>query len=169
MQPRVLTTVGTGMHPPGTRRLCMTQIIYCPPSERTKNPLFNLSAVKARKKRVWASGDFAVIGTTLQIVGESLCEAVTLSAGATVLDVACGNGNASLAAARRFCRVPGLDYVPALLQRAAERATAERLPIDFIEGDAEALPFPDASFDVALSTYGVMFAPDQERAARELV
>jgi ubiquinone/menaquinone biosynthesis C-methylase UbiE len=153
---------------PEERRRCrMAQIIDCPPSEPRTGP--DLAAVKARQKTVWASGDFAVIGTTLQIVGESLCEAVNLLSGSTVLDVACGNGNASLAAARRFCRVTGVDYVPALLERARERATAERLAIDFVEGDAEQLPFPDASFDVALSTYGVMFAPDQERAARELV
>jgi ubiquinone/menaquinone biosynthesis C-methylase UbiE len=129
----------------------------------------DLVALKGRQQTMWASGDFAVIGTTLQFSGESLCEAVNISAGSQVLDVACGNGNAALAAARRFCKVTGLDYVPALLARARERAAAERLPIDFVEGDAEALPFPDGSFDVALSTYGVMFAPDQARAARELV
>lgn len=117
---------------------------------------------------MWASGDFAVIGTTLQIVGETLCEAADLDAGSRVLDVACGNGNASLAAAHRFCRVAGLDYVPALLERARERAAAERLAIDFVEGDAEQLPFPSESFDAAVSTFGVMFAPDQERAAREM-
>jgi ubiquinone/menaquinone biosynthesis C-methylase UbiE len=129
----------------------------------------DLAAVKARQQAMWASGDFSVIGTTLQIVGETLCEAAELGAGSRVLDVACGNGNASLAAAHRFCRVVGLDYVPALLSRARERAQAERLAIDFVEGDAEQLPFPAASFDAAVSTFGVMFAPDQERAARELV
>ena len=117
---------------------------------------------------MWASGDFSVIGTTLQIVGEALCEAVDLEAGSKVLDVACGNGNAALAAARRFCQVVGLDYVPALLAAGRERAQGERLPIDFVTGDAEALPFRDASFDVALSTFGVMFAPNQPQAAREL-
>jgi SAM-dependent methyltransferase len=86
-----------------------------------------------------------------------------------VLDVACGNGNATLAAARRFCKVTGLDYVPALLARGRERAAAERLSIEFVEGDAEAMPFADGSFDAALSTFGVMFAPDQTRAARELL
>jgi ubiquinone/menaquinone biosynthesis C-methylase UbiE len=124
--------------------------------------------VKARQQATWASGDFAVIGTTLQLVGESLCEAAEVEAGSKVLDVACGNGNAALAAAHRFCKVTGLDYVPALLARAAERAAAERLSIDFVEGDAEALPFADASFDAVLSTFGVMFAPDQRRSAREL-
>jgi len=145
-----------------------TQIIDCPPSERKVSAVVDLGAVKTRQQAMWASGDFAVIGTTLQIVGESLCEAVDLESGSSVLDVACGNGNAALAAARRWCKVTGLDYVPELLQRAAERARAERLAIEFVEGDAERLPFEDASFDVALSTYGVMFAPDQEQAAREI-
>jgi ubiquinone/menaquinone biosynthesis C-methylase UbiE len=117
---------------------------------------------------MWASGDFALIGTTLQLVGETLCESAGLEAGERVLDVACGNGNAALAAAHRFCRVVGLDYVPALLQRGRERARAERLEIEFVEGDAEMLPFPADSFDAAVSTFGVMFAPNQERAAREL-
>lgn len=129
----------------------------------------DLEAVKTRQRAMWASGDFALIGNTLQIVGESLCEAADLDAGARVLDVACGNGNASLAAAHRFCQVVGVDYVPALLARGRERAGAERLPIQFVEGDAEALPFPAGSFDAVLSTFGVMFAPDQERAASELV
>jgi ubiquinone/menaquinone biosynthesis C-methylase UbiE len=109
------------------------------------------------------------VGTTLQITGEALCEAVDLRSGERVLDVACGNGNAALAAARRFARVTGVDYVPALLARAGSRATADGLPIELREGDAEALPFPDGAFDVVLSTFGVMFAPDQERAARELI
>ena len=129
----------------------------------------DLAAVKARQQTTWASGDFAVIGTTLQLVGESLCEAVDVEAGTLVLDVACGNGNATLAAARRGCRVTGLDYVPTLLRRAEERAQAERLEVQLVEGDAEHLPFNDGKFDVALSTFGVMFAPDQPRAAEELM
>ncbi len=129
----------------------------------------DLQAVKTRQQQTWSSGDYAVIGTTLQIVGETLCEAANLEAGSTVLDVACGNGNAALAAARRFCHVTGLDYVPALVERARERAFADRLAIDFIVGDAEALPFENESFDAVLSTFGVMFSADQERAARELV
>ena len=147
----------------------MTSILEFPASSRPL-PLVgvDLAAVKARQRAMWGSGDFAVIGNTLQIVGETLCEAADLDAGSRVLDVACGNGNASLAAAHRFCRVAGLDYVPALLERARERAAAERLAIDFVEGDAEQLPFPAEAFDAALSTFGVMFAPDQERAAREL-
>lgn len=148
----------------------MSQVIDFPPSSSRSLPVvgIDLGAIKARQKVMWGSGDFAVIGTTLQIVGESLCEAAELDAGSRVLDVACGNGNASLAAAHRFCRVTGLDYVPSLLARATERAAAERLDIDFVEGDAEQLPFPSESFDAVLSTFGVMFAPDQERAAREL-
>lgn len=131
-------------------------------------PALDLAALKARQQIMWASGDFAVIGTTLQLVGETLCEAAALDAGSKVLDVACGNGNASLAAARRFCKVVGVDYVPALLEGARARAAANGLPIELVQGDAEALPFPAASFDAALSTYGVMFAPDQAQAAREL-
>ena len=138
-------------------------------SSESKSPVaVDLGAVKARQQAMWASGDFSVIGVTLQIVGESLCEAVDLQSGSSVLDVACGNGNAALAAARRFCTVTGVDYVPALLRDGASRARADGLDIDFREGDAERLPFGDAQFDVALSTYGVMFAPDHTQAAREL-
>jgi ubiquinone/menaquinone biosynthesis C-methylase UbiE len=132
-------------------------------------PTVDLAAVKAKQQATWSSGDYSVVGTTLQIVGEALCEAVDLRSGERVLDVACGNGNAALAAARRFAQVTGVDYVPALLARAGARAAAEGLPLDLREGDAEALPFPDGAFDVVLSTFGVMFAPDQERAARELL
>jgi ubiquinone/menaquinone biosynthesis C-methylase UbiE len=146
----------------------MTQILDCPPSERKAPPAVDLAAIKTRQQAMWASGDFAVIGTTLQMVGEDLCEAVDLTAGSRVLDVACGNGNAALAAARRFCQVTGLDYVPALLTGAGARARAEGLTLELIEGDAERLPFGDQHFDVALSTFGVMFAPDQEQAAREI-
>ncbi len=147
----------------------MTDILPCPPLSQRFEPAPDLAAVKARQHVMWSSGDFAVIGTTLQIVGESLCEAADLRAGSVVLDVACGNGNAALAAARRFCAVTGVDYVPALIARAADRARAEGLAPTFLEGDAECLPFPDATFDVALSTFGVMFAADQRRAAAELV
>lgn len=147
----------------------MTQHLEYTQSERQRTTAPDLALVKARQQLMWASGDFAVIGTTLQIVGESLCEAVDLEAGSRVLDVACGNGNASLAAARRFGNVSGVDYVPELLHHAADRARAERLDIDFSEGDAENLAYDDAEFDVALSTYGIMFAPDQTRAASEIV
>jgi ubiquinone/menaquinone biosynthesis C-methylase UbiE len=129
----------------------------------------DLEALKARQQGAWSSGDYAVVGTTLQVVGEELCEALDLRAGQKVLDVAAGNGNASLAAARRWCDVVATDYVPALLERARERADAERLTVEFREADAEALPFPDGSFDAVVSTFGVMFTPDQDRAAAELV
>ncbi|HEY2875853.1 MAG TPA: class I SAM-dependent methyltransferase [Reyranella sp.] len=136
---------------------------------QTPIPTPDLAAVKGRQQLAWSSGDYAIVGTTLQIVGESLCEAVDLRSNQRVLDVAAGNGNATLAAARRFAVVVSTDYVSALLERGAERAKAERLPVTFRQADAEALPFEDASFDVVLSTFGVMFTPDQEQAARELL
>jgi ubiquinone/menaquinone biosynthesis C-methylase UbiE len=129
----------------------------------------DFDAIKARQQATWSAGDFGRIGVRLQIVGETLCEAVDLQATDRVLDVAAGNGNASLAAARHFADVTSTDYVPALLEQGRLRAAADRLPVTFQEADAEALPFPDGSFDVALSTFGVMFAPNQERAASELV
>ena len=129
----------------------------------------DLIAVKARQQRAWSSGDYAIVGVTLQIVGEMLCEAVDLRSSQLVLDVAAGNGNATLAAARRFAEVVSTDYVGALLERGRERAKAERLPVMFREADAEALPFADASFDVVLSTFGVMFTPNQQRAANEMM
>jgi SAM-dependent methyltransferase len=141
-------------------------VVPSPPSQPTYT--IDLTQLKRRQQATWSSGDFAVIGVTLQGVGESLCEAVDLHAGETVLDVACGNGNATLAAARRWGRVTGIDYVPELVERGAARAAAEGLRVDFRAGDAESLAFDDNSFDVVLSTYGVMFTADQERAAREL-
>ena len=129
----------------------------------------DLAAVKARQQGMWASGDFAVIGTTLQIVGEMLCEAVDLGAGERVLDVAAGNGNATLAAARRFADVTSTDYVPALLEGGRRRAEANGLAVRFEAADAENLPYADGRFEVVLSTFGVMFAPDHQRAARELM
>ena len=132
-------------------------------------PTVDLEALKARQQVAWSSGDYAVVGTTLQIVGEELCEALDIRSGQKVLDVAAGNGNVSLAAARRWCDVVATDYVPALLERARERAAAERLDIEFREADAEALPFADGRFDVVVSTFGVMFTPDQDRAAAELL
>ncbi|MCX2546977.1 class I SAM-dependent methyltransferase [Pseudomonas sp. COW5] len=128
----------------------------------------DLNALKERQKVAWASGDYAVIGTTLQIVGENLAEACDLRCDEEVLDVAAGNGNATLAAARRGCRVLSTDYVAALLERGQDRARAEHLDVTFQVADAEALPFADASFDAVLSTFGVMFAPDQAKAAQEL-
>jgi SAM-dependent methyltransferase len=129
----------------------------------------NLKELKARQQSAWSSGDYAVVGTTLQIVGEDLCEALDLSAGQKVLDVAAGNGNATLAAARRWCDVVSTDYVASLLERGRMRAAAEGLSVEFREADAEALPFADASFDVVVSTFGVMFTPNQEQAAAELL
>ena len=131
--------------------------------------VYPADSIKARQQAMWASGDFAVIGTTIQIVGELLCEGVDLRAGELVLDVAAGNGNATLAAARRFARVLSTDYVPALLERGRRRAEAEGLDVTFEVADAEALPYADASFDVVFSTFGVMFAPDHDRAAMELM
>jgi SAM-dependent methyltransferase len=129
----------------------------------------DLAAVKAKQRATWASGDYGVIGTTLQIVGESLCEAVDLRAGSKVLDVAAGNGNCSLAAARRWCDVTSTDYVPGLLDLGRQRAEGERLSIRFEEADAEALPYGEATFDAVLSSFGVMFAPNHERVASELL
>ena len=129
----------------------------------------DLNALKTRQQAAWASGDYAVIGTTLQIVGEQLAEACDLRWDEQVLDVAAGNGNATLAAARRGAKVTSTDYVASLLDRGAERARAERLDVKFQVADVEALPFADASFDAVLSTFGVMFAPDHARSAAEML
>jgi len=142
---------------------------FTPTTEPSTSTQPDLAALKKRQHSAWSSGDYAVVGTTLQIVGEQLCEAMDLRAEHKVLDVAAGNGNVALAAARRWCDVVATDYVPALLLRARERASAERLAIQFQEADAEALPFEDASFDAVVSTFGVMFTPDQEKAAAELI
>jgi ubiquinone/menaquinone biosynthesis C-methylase UbiE len=127
------------------------------------------AAIKQRQQATWASGDFAVIGTTLQIVGESIAEAADVRAGERVLDVAAGNGNATLAAARRFARVTSTDYVPALLEKGRDRARAEGLDVQFKVADAEDLPFADGSFDVVLSTFGAMFTPDHRNVASEML
>ena len=129
----------------------------------------DFEAIKRRQQATWASGDFAVIGVTLQIVGESLAEAADIRAGERVLDVAAGNGNATLAAARRFAEVTSTDYVPALLEKGRARAAAEGLQVSFRVADAEDLPFEDGSFDAVLSTYGAMFTPDHTRPAREML
>jgi SAM-dependent methyltransferase len=131
-------------------------------------PVADLAAVKTKQHLAWSAGDYAVVGTTLQIVGESLCEALDLRAGERVLDVAAGNGNATLAAARRWCDVVSTDYVPALLERGRARASADGLPVKFEQADAENLPYADRSFDVVMSTFGVMFTPDQDKAAAEM-
>ena len=138
--------------------------------DSAKNPIEpDYAAIKSKQHAAWSSGDYSVAGVTLQIVGENLCEALNLSSGQRVLDVAAGNGNCSLAAARRFCEVTSTDYVQDLLRRGRERAEAERLPIEFKLADAEALPFTDGAFDVVTSTFGVMFAPNQDKAAAELL
>jgi len=137
------------------------------PTPATTAPDF--TAIKQRQQATWASGDYAIVGTTLQIVGEQLAEAADVRAGEKVLDVAAGNGNATLAAARRYAEVTSTDYVPALLERGGARAAAEGLKVRFLAADAEDLPFADASYDVVLSTFGVMFAPQHERCAAEML
>src|SRR6218665_2744200 len=132
------------------------------------NAPIDLAALKTRQQAAWGSGDYAIIGTTLQIVGELLAEAVDLRTDERVLDVAAGNGNATLAAARRGAKVTSTDYVPGLLERGSERARAERLDVKFQVADVEELPFDDASFDAVLSSFGVMFAPDHARSAAEM-
>ena len=141
----------------------MSEVIAAP------SPSVDLAAVKTRQQAAWSTGNYAVVGTTLQIVGENLCEALDLRSGTRVLDVAAGNGNASLAAARRWCEVTSTDYVPSLLEAGRARALVEGHAIKFQEADAENLPFPDASFDAVMSTFGVMFTQDQVKAASELV
>src|SRR5213078_3887143 len=128
-----------------------------------------LEAMKARQHGAWSSGDYAIVGTTLQIVGEELCEALDVRSGQKVLDVAAGNGNVTLAAARRWCEVVSTDYVPSLIERGRLRAVADGLSVEFKEEDAEALSFADATFDVVVSTFGVMFTPNQDKAAAELL
>lgn len=129
----------------------------------------DLAAIKQRQQATWSSGDYHRIGTQIQIVSELLIEALDVHSTERVLDVATGSGNAALAAARRGCSVVGVDYVPALLERAERRRDAEGLDAQFVEGDAEALPFGDGEFDVVSSVFGAMFAPNQEQTASELV
>jgi ubiquinone/menaquinone biosynthesis C-methylase UbiE len=147
----------------------MTTVIECHPPVAATKPAVDLNALKARQQATWSSGDYAVIGTTLQIVGECLAEAMDFRAGQTVLDVAAGNGNATLAAARRWCEVTSTDYVESLLELGRKRAVAEGLQVKFQVADAEKLPFADASFDAVVSTFGGMFSPDQDRTAAEMV
>jgi ubiquinone/menaquinone biosynthesis C-methylase UbiE len=138
-----------------------------PPAEQSA-PVPDLAAVKARQQATWASGDFSAVATVMALVSERLVDAADLHAGWRVLDVATGSGNAALAAARLGCEVTGCDYVASLLERGRERARAERLPVELVEGDAEALPFEDGEFDAVLSLVGSMFAPDHRRAAAEI-
>ena len=147
-----------------------TLAVSTPSKEKASIPAApDYAAVKQRQQATWASGDYAIIGVTLQIVGEALAEAADIRSGERVLDVAAGNGNATLAAARRFAEVTSTDYVPALLDKGRARAAAEGLPVNFQVADAENLPFDDASFDAALSTFGAMFTPDHTRPAREML
>lgn len=127
------------------------------------------AAIKQVQRATWESGDYARVGVTLQIMAEQLLESADVRAGHKVLDVACGQGNVAIAAARRFADATGVDYAENLLAHGRERAAAEHLPVELIFGDAEELPFPDASFDLTASVVGVMFAPDHQRAADELV
>ena len=143
----------------------MTTVLECRPQAATPD----LNAIKTKQQAAWSSGDYAIVGTTLQIVGEQLAEALDLRAGQKVLDIAAGNGNATLAAARRWCEVTSTDYVESLLARARQRAEAEGLKVNFQKADAEALPFADSSFDAVLSTFGGMFSPDQGRTASEML
>jgi ubiquinone/menaquinone biosynthesis C-methylase UbiE len=143
----------------------MTTIIECHPEAATPD----LRAIKAKQQAAWSSGDYAIVGTTLQIVGEQLAEALDLRAGQKVLDIAAGNGNFTLAAARRWCDVISTDYVESLLQRGRQRAEVEGLPVTFRKADAEELPFADGSFDAVASTFGGMFSPDQSRTASEML
>jgi SAM-dependent methyltransferase len=129
----------------------------------------DFAAIKSKQQAAWTAGDYSVVGSTLQIVGEKLCETLDVRSGQRLLDVAAGNGNVSLAAARRFCEVTSTDYVPALLERGQRRANADGLHMAFQEADVEALPLADASFDVVASSFGVMFAPNQDQAAAEML
>jgi SAM-dependent methyltransferase len=129
----------------------------------------DLEAVKQRQQQAWASGDFAVVAARIVLVAEQLCDTADLHAGWRVLDVATGSGNAAIAAARHGCDAVGVDYVPALLDRGRRRAAVEGLAVELLEGDAESLPFPDASFDAVTSVFGSMFAPDHAQTAAELL
>ena len=138
-------------------------------TETLEAPTPDLAAVKQRQQQAWASGDFAMVASRIVLVAEQLCDSADLHAGWRVLDVATGSGNAAIAAARHGCTAVGVDYVPTLLERGRVRAEAEGLDVELLEGDAEALPFPDASFDAVTSVFGSMFAPDHEPAAAELL
>ncbi len=145
------------------------RVKFHPPAPAAPAAAIDLAAVKQKQQAAWSSGDYAVVGTTLQIVGEALCEASDVLTGESVLDVAAGNGNATLAAARRGARVVSTDYVGALLERGRSRAEAEGLSVTFEIADAEALPYADGQFDLVISTFGVMFTPHQEKAAAEML
>jgi ubiquinone/menaquinone biosynthesis C-methylase UbiE len=147
----------------------MAQIDAAPSNANPPHAAPNLEAVKAKQQITWSTGNYSRVGSLLQISGERLAEAMDARPGADFLDVAAGNGNLTMAAARRFCRVVSTDYVEASLNDGAERARANGLEVEFRVADAEALPFDDASFDFVGSTFGVMFTANQEKAAAELL
>src|SRR5512147_2374154 len=168
-QPTPAPDVGfrpTATHPPETTNVYPSRDAIMTVAS---TPAIDLASIKRRQQTTWASGDYASVAARIPIVAERLCDAADIHAGDRVLDVATGTGNAALAAARCGAVVTGVDYVPALLDRGRIRATAEGLEVDYQEGDAEALSFADDSFDAVLSVFGVMFAPDQEKAAAELL
>jgi len=138
-------------------------------NDNSNQPAVDFDAVKSKQQVAWGSGDYGRIGVTLQITGEQLCETMDLRAGQSVLDVAAGNGNVTLAAARRFCNVTSTDYVQSLLDQSSQRANAEGLPVEYQQADAENLPFSDSQFDNVVSTFGVMFTPNQAQSASELI
>lgn len=143
---------------------CMTTTV-----EPTSTPTPDFTAIKGRQQKTWGSGDYHQIAAIIVPIAERLCDIIDLRADEQVLDVATGSGNAAIAAARRMTSVTGVDYVPSLLERGRQRAQAEGVSVTFIEGDAEALPVDDGAYDVVLSTVGVMFAPNQQQAANELL
>jgi ubiquinone/menaquinone biosynthesis C-methylase UbiE len=160
--------MSTGIAALTRQEFYMSAVDSAPDSAPASAPVADFAAIKVRQQAAWSTGNYAVVGTTLQIVGENLCEALDVRAGSRVLDVAAGNGNATLAAARRWCDVTSTDYVAALLDSGRARAQAEGLSVQFEQADAEALPYADATFDIVMSTFGVMFTPDQTKAAAEL-
>src|SRR4029077_14201677 len=147
---------------------CMAVSAIAPSTSSNSTPTPDLAAIKAKQQAPWSSGNYAIVGATLQIVGEELCEAMDIKAGSKVLDVAAGNGMASLAAARRWCEVTSTDYVPALLERGRARAVAGGMSIEFKEADAEDLPFDNNGFDVVLSAPSTLFTPQAHEASAQV-
>ena len=136
-------------------------------SEVTEMP--NYEAIKEKQNAAWGSGNYALIGSTLQLTGEELAERMNLPAGSKVLDVAAGNGNATMAFARRWAEVTSTDYVDTLLNFGKQRAEAEGFDVKYLIADAENLQVDYGDYDAVVSTFGVMFAPNQAKAASELI